>query len=43
VVLVAICVGAALAILQQQQSRASGVHPTVPVGSAAGVVTGKGD
>src|SRR5690349_783519 len=45
VVLVAICVGAALAILQQQQGKAGalGAHPEVTVGSAAGVVTGKGD
>jgi serine/threonine-protein kinase len=45
VVLVAICVGAALAILQQQQGNAGalGVHPAVLVASHAGVVTGKGD
>jgi serine/threonine-protein kinase len=42
VVLVAICVGAALAIFQQQGNRNSlGPHPAVPVGST--VVTGKGD
>jgi serine/threonine-protein kinase len=43
VVLVAICVGAALAIVQQQQGKtAAGGHRDVPV-SAVGVGTGKGD
>jgi eukaryotic-like serine/threonine-protein kinase len=43
VVLVAICVGAALAIVQQQQGKtAAGGHRDVPV-SAVGVATGKGD
>jgi eukaryotic-like serine/threonine-protein kinase len=44
VVLVAICVGAALAILEQQQGKTGlGIHPGVIVGNAAGVMTGKGD
>jgi eukaryotic-like serine/threonine-protein kinase len=44
VVLVAICVGAALAIVQQQQGKtAVGGHRDVPVNSAVGVGTGKGD
>jgi serine/threonine-protein kinase len=44
VVLVAICVGAALAIVQQQQSKAgAGIRLEVPVASAMGVVSGKGD
>jgi serine/threonine-protein kinase len=44
VVLVAICVGAALAIVQQQQGKTgAGAHRDVPVNSAVGVGTGKGD
>jgi serine/threonine-protein kinase len=45
VVLVAICVGAALAIVQQQQGKtgALGGHRDVSVNSAVGVGTGKGD